>query len=103
LAGRPRKSNAGLTKRLESEKSLLKTAYEFEVGTPIIYIGKLHEQYYNKTGVITKRACKGHRIDYSVKFNDDGKVVNCLLQNVLKPVYEQVSIEESMEENKDED
>jgi len=89
-----RSTNKGLTKRMESEKSLLPAAtYQFELGNSVIYLGGIHMAYKNKIGIITKKANKLHRIDYSVLFNHDQKEINCIMESVLVLVVDTESEE----------
>jgi len=80
-----KKTNAGFTKRLESEKSMLKTNFKFNVGNKCKYIGGMHDAYKNCEGIIMDRSNKKHRIDYTVLF-EDGNQIRCIMEKVLEPV-----------------
>lgn len=81
-------TNAKLAERLlNSEKSILKTKYIFNIGDKVIYKGGLHEKCKNCICTIMERNNKKHRIDYTVKF-EDGNVIRCILEKVLELVID---------------
>lgn len=78
-------TKAGLTKRMESEKSLLPTNFKFELSNNVRYLGNLYDGMHGMTGIITKRSNKKNRMDYSVLFSN-GREINCILEKVLELV-----------------
>lgn len=75
--------NTGITKRLESEKTLLSTSYKLDIDNKAIYKGGMFPDYKNHICIIKDRSCKKHRKDYTVEF-EDGKVINYVLESVLE-------------------
>jgi hypothetical protein len=39
------KTRAGMTRRLESERSLIPTSYKYNINTVVRYVGGLHKDY----------------------------------------------------------
>ena len=69
-----------------NESNRAKTVqYQFAIGESVIYNGGLHNDYKGQKGVITKQSSKGHRVDYSIRF-DDGREINCILEKVLATI-----------------
>jgi len=93
MAGRPNKGK--ITKKITyAEKNKYnekptksKSNFEFNIGESTEYVGGIHSNYKHMFGVVTKRTEKGHRIDYSILF-EDGFEAKCVMQSVLKKKIE---------------
>jgi hypothetical protein len=74
--------------------------YKYNIGDKVRYMGGIHPSHHRKTGTITKRLCKGHRIDYSVLMDDSEIELTCIIERALEnAVYIIDDIEESLEVN----
>jgi hypothetical protein len=80
------------TIKSKSELRKLKETYKFTTDQDVIYIGKLYENYTNQKGIVLKRSKQKNKNWYHVKFNVDNNTYT-FHEAMLKPVFEQVSIE----------
>lgn len=70
-------------KILESEKSIIKFKFKFNIGDKVIYLGGMHKAYQNCVCTIKDKSNKGNRIEYVVQF-EDGLIRKYTLESTLE-------------------